>query len=81
MGKSESCMITTFLGAFNKPVFDGSTILLKITGEKDKNRYLYIGGIMVCSFLTNDKIYIFISNMGNNLIPYSTAVGEENIFF
>ena len=35
---------------------------------------------MVCSFLTNDKIYKYISNMGNNLVPYSIAVGEENIF-
>ena len=49
-------MMTTFSGAFNKPVSDGNTILLNISEENDKNRYLYIGGNMVCSFLTNDKI-------------------------
>ena len=36
---------------------------------------------MVCSFLTKDKIYKYIANMGNNIIPYSIAIGEENICF
>ena len=36
---------------------------------------------MVCSFLTNDKVYKYISIMGNNLVPYSIAIGEENIHF
>ena len=36
---------------------------------------------MVCSFLTNDKIYKYISNMGNNLTPYSIAKGYENIYY
>ena len=80
LGKSESC-VTAFSGAFNKPVFHGNTILLKKGQENDKHRYLYIGGDMVCSFLTNDKIYKHISNMGNNLVPYSIAIGEENIYF
>ena len=35
----------------------------------------------MCSFLTNDKIYKYISNMGNNLIPYSIAIREENFDF
>ena len=39
---------------------------------------IYIGGDMVCSFMTNDNIYEYISNMGNNLCPYSLATGEEN---
>ena len=33
---------------------------------------------MVCSFLTNDRIYKYISNMGNNLRPSSIAIGWEN---
>ena len=37
LGKSESCMMTAFSGAFNKPVFDGNTILLKIGEEKNKH--------------------------------------------
>ena len=35
----------------------------------------------MCSFLTYDNIYEYISNMGNNLIPYSIAIGDENIYF
>ena len=81
LGKSESCTMTAFSEAFDKPVFDGDTILLKIGEKIDKHRYLYIGGDMVCSFLTNDKIYEYISNMGNNLISCSIAIGEENNYF
>ena len=40
LGKSESCMMTEVLGAFNKPVFDGNTFLLKISVENNKHRYL-----------------------------------------
>ena len=36
---------------------------------------------MLCSFLTNDYIYKIISNMGNNLMPFSIAIGSENIYF
>ena len=35
---------------------------------------------MICSFLTNDNIYKNISNMGNELTPYSIAVGHENVY-
>ena len=36
---------------------------------------------MICSFLTNDNNHKYNSNMGNNLTPYSIAVGEESIYF
>ena len=36
---------------------------------------------MVCSFLSNDNIYEYISNMGSNLTPYTLALGEETIYF
>ena len=68
-------------GAFDKSVFDGNTILLKISEENGKHRYVYIGGDMICSFLTKDNIDKYISNMGNNLTPYSIAVGRENVYF
>ena len=57
LGKSESCEMTAFSGAFDKSIFDGNTILIKIGEENSKHRYVYIGGDMVCSFLTNDRIY------------------------
>ena len=81
LGKSKVCDMTLLSGALDKPMFDGNTILLKISEENDKHRYVYIGGDMMCAFLTNDKIYIYISKLGNNLSPYSIAVGEENIYF
>ena len=78
LGKSQVCNMTMFSGAFDKKVFDGNFTLLKISGENEKHKYVYIGGDMVCSFMTSDNIYEYISNMGNNLGPYSVATGEEN---
>ena len=55
--------------------------LFKISEEYGRHRYTYIGGDVVCSFLTNGDIYKYISIMGNFLTPYSMAIGEENIYF
>ena len=80
LGKSQSCTMTAMSGAFNKICFDGNTILLKVCIANGKNKYVYIGGDMVCSFMTNDNIYEYVSNMGNNLCPYSIATGKENYY-
>ena len=61
-------------------MLNGITILLKISEENDIHRWVYIGGDKVCSFLTNDDDYKNISTMGNNITPYSFAVGSENNF-
>ena len=74
-------MMTALSGAFDKSVFDGNTILLKISAEHDTQTYVYIGGDMICSFLTTDNIYKHISNWGNNLTPYSIAIGDETYSF
>ena len=79
IGKSQLCDMTELSGAEDKEVFNRITILLEIGKENNKHRYVYIGGDMVCSFLTNDRIYKNISNMGNNLTPYSIAIGWENL--
>ena len=42
---------------------------------------MYDGGDMICSFLTIDKIYKYISNVGNKLTPYSISICRENIYF
>ena len=81
LDKSEVCDMTLMSGAFDKSVFDGITILLKISEENDKDRYSYLGGDMICSFLICDTIYRYISSMGNNLMPYSIAIGTENVCF
>ena len=81
LGKSEVCDMTIFSGALDKFVYDRNIILLKISEENNKYGYIYIGGNMVCSFLTNDEICNYISNMGNDLTPHSVAIGMENIYF
>ena len=73
--------MTEFSGAEDKQVFNGNTILLYKGQDNNRHRYVYIGGDMVCTFLTNDRINKYISNMGNNLTPYSKAIGWENIFY
>ena len=80
LGKSKSCSMTALSGAFDKACFDGNTILLKVGIENGKNKYVYIGGNMVCSFMTSDNIYEYVSNMGNNLTPYSFATGKESYY-
>ena len=72
--------MTAVSRAFDKACFDGNTVLLKVGIENGKNKNVYIGGDMVCSFLTSDNIYEYVSNMGNNLSPYSFATGEENYY-
>ena len=72
--------MTALSGAFDKSCFDGNTILLKVGIENGKNKYVYIGGGMVCSFMTSDNIYEYISNMGNYLTPYSIATGGESYY-
>ena len=81
IGRSQLCDMTKFSGSEDKEVFDGNTILLEIGQENNKHKYVYIGGDVICSFLTNDGIYKYISNMGNNLTPCSMAIGWENIYY
>ena len=40
LGRSQVCNMTMFSGAFDKPVLDGNTILLKINKGSGKNKYL-----------------------------------------
>ena len=81
IGKSEDCKMTYFSGARDKEVFDGNRILPKVSEENNRRRYVYIGGDMIFSFLTNDRIYKYISHMGNNLTPCSIAMGYENTYY
>ena len=80
LDKSQVCNMTLCSRAFDKKVYDGNSILLKVGEENGKYKNVYIGGDMVCSFMTSDNTYEYISNMGNNLCPYSVATGEENYF-
>ena len=65
------------LGSLDDSVFNGNTILHEISEENNKNRYVYIGGDKIYFFKTDDHVPRYVFNMGNNMIPYSTAVGEK----
>ena len=56
LGGNEELYKTLMLGAFDKSVFDGNTVFIKISEEHGRHRYVFIGGNMICSFLTNDNI-------------------------
>ena len=64
-----------FSGALNKSVFHGHTLLLEISEKNDKHKFVYIGGDMVCSFVTSDNIYEYISNTDIIFYPYNVTTG------
>ena len=61
VGKIQLCDVTEFSASRDKEVFNGNTILLKVSEENNKHRYVYIGGDKVYFFLTNDRIHRYIS--------------------
>ena len=77
IGDSNVCPTTEFSGALNNPNFDGNTILL----ECEDSKYIYISGLDVFKFRTDDKILDYITLMGNNMIPYTFVVGDRYTYF
>ena len=73
--KVKSLSIDCFSGACDKIDFDGSTLFLKC----ETNDYVYISGLKVFQFKTDDKNIDYISFMGNNMISYTFAVGENTL--
>ena len=49
--------------------------------ECENNEYVYISGLEIFEFKTDDKIIEYISLRGNNMIPYTFAVGEKCTYF
>ena len=75
-----SCNVTDMLAKIrklDKSEFSGKTILLQLCGEANKKRYVNVGANIIYFFITNDHILEYISNMGDNMIHYSIATGEE----
>ena len=54
IGKSEVCEMTEFSGAEDEEGFDGNTLLL----ECEDNEYVYISGLEIFNFNTDDKVHI-----------------------
>ena len=77
IGKSRVWRMTEFSGAGDSSGFDGNSLLL----ECEDNEYVYIFGLEILKFETEDKIIDYISLMGNNMCPYTFAVGEKYTYF
>ena len=76
IGKSKICPLTEFSGANDKSDFDGNTFSLKC----EDTEYVYISGLEIFKFKTNDKFIDYISLVGNNMVPYTFSIGI-NLFF
>ena len=59
-------------GAVDKVRFDGNT-LLKECGD---NEYVYISGLELLNFKTDDKVIDYMSLMGKNMCPYAMMIGK-----
>ena len=69
--------MTEIYGAGDKNDFVGTTLLL----ECEDIEYVYFSGIEIFKIKTDEKIIGYISFMGNNMTPYTFAVGEKYLYF
>ncbi len=58
------------------PEFDGNTILVRVT----ENHYLFVGGTLR-RFATDSPIVKYVSEVGNNDVPYPYAVDAEGKYY
>ena len=76
IGKSKVCPMTEFSGVVSSE-FDGNTLLV----ECENNEYVYISGLEITKFKSDDKIKDYRSLMGNNMIPHAIMIGERYTYF
>jgi len=74
IGESPLTKMTEFSGGYG-PKFKGNSILLYID-----NYYIFIGH-KVYSFKTEYEIINYVSEVGNNDVPYPYAVDTENNYY
>ena len=72
IGKSKVCKMTEVSEAKDNLLYDGNTISL----ELEDIEYIYISGLEILKFKTEDKIVIYIPLMGNNMCPFAIVIGE-----
>ena len=65
--------MTEFSGALINPNSDGNTSLL----ECEDSKYIYISGLEIFEFRTDDKILDYMSLMDKKMNPYTFAVGDR----
>ena len=73
IGQPKVCEMTQFSEAEVKEEFFGYTFLLRC----ENNENVYVSGLENFKFKTDHKIIDYVSLMGNNMIPYTFAVGEK----
>ena len=70
--------MTEFSGAAdNSSDFESNTLLVQC----EQIEYVYISGLEILKFKTDDNIIDYISFMGNNMIPYAIIIGEKYTYF
>ena len=69
--------MTQFSGADYSFYFGGNTFLL----DCEDNEYVYDSGFEIFKFNTDDKVIDYISLIGNNMCPYTNAIGEKYTYF
>ena len=70
--------MTEFSGAAeNSSDFEGNTFLLQCENDE----YVYISGLEIFKFKTDDKFIDYISLKGNNMIPYAIINGGKYTYF
>ena len=80
-GISQICDLTKLSGAFDDRCYDGNTILLELELlRKSESKNLQILGSGIYTLTTNEEVINYISIMGNIMIPYPKANGENIIF-
>ncbi|MCK4968231.1 MAG: hypothetical protein KAS12_04185 [Candidatus Aenigmarchaeota archaeon] len=75
IGKSGNTPMTRSSGGIGKK-FDGNSMLFAM-GD---NKYIYIG-TEVINFTTNSEIVKFVSDVGNNNVPYPYAIDVEGAYY
>ena len=77
IGKSKVCPMTQFSGAIDSSGFDGNTLLLVC----ENNEFVYFSELEIFKFKKDGKIIDYLSLIGNNMIPYTFAVGRKIYIF
>lgn len=75
IGKSVECSIVA--DDCHGPLYDGNALLFKI----NKTEYIYIGSNIISKFKSKQKIISFMSHVGNNLVPYTYAITDDDKAF
>ena len=74
IGQSKVCETTEFSGAADNSFdFDDNTLLLQC----ENNEYVNFSGLEILKSKTDDRTIDYISFMGNNMVPYTFAIGKK----